>query len=252
MHRKRTPPTDPSNIANISQWSAMAPEQIAALDPDGDFEKRHLLNPTVLRMMGHLEGRRILDAGAGQGYFSRILARLGAIVTSVEPADALIAHSRLMESREPLRVNYVQDDLTVAKFEPVFDIVVANMVFLSIKEWKQALAACVDAIKPGGFLVFAVNHPCFEIAERRQLTTGPHLIVRDYLTERPMARPVATDFHRTLGTYLNSVLDVGLTIAEIAEPGLATSDATEPGAPETAQVLTKIPSFLVVKAQKRE
>lgn len=60
--------------------------------------------------------------------------------------------------------------------------------------------------------MLAVDHPCFEIAERRQLTTDPHLIVRDYLTERPMVRPVATDFHRTLGTYLNSVLAAGLTI----------------------------------------
>lgn len=149
MDRESTPPAAPSNIENISAWSAMAPDQIAGLDPDGDFTKRHLLNPTVLRMIGDTEGRRILDAGAGQGYLSRILARRGAVVTSVEPAEALIAHSRLMESRQPLGVDYVRDDLTVAEFEPVFDVVVSSMVFLSIMEWERALAACVGAVKPG-------------------------------------------------------------------------------------------------------
>lgn len=228
----------------------MAPDQITALDPDGDFTKRHLLNPTVLRMIGEIEGRRILDVGAGQGNLSRILARLGAIVTSVEPAGALIAHSRLMESREPLGVDYVQDDLTLAEFEPVSDVVVANMVFLSIMEWERALAACVGAIKPGGLLVFAVDHPCFETAERHQLTTDPYLVVRDYLTERPIVRPVATDFHRTLSTYINAVVASGMTVTEIAEPGLPPAEAAGPGAPETARILTKVPSFLVVRAEK--
>ncbi len=243
-------PAIPSNTENIAHWSAIAPEQLAALDPEGDFTKRYLLNPTVLRMIGDATGRRILDAGAGQGYFSRLLARRGAVVTSVEPADALIAHSRLMESREPLGIEYVQADLTVAEFEPVFDMVVSNMVFLSINDWTRALTACAGAVKPGGFLVFAVDHPCFETAERRELTTDPHIVVRDYLTERPLVRPVATDFHRTLSTYLHAVVAAGLRITELAEPGLAASDAAEPGAPDTARLLTTVPNFLVVKAEK--
>lgn len=102
----------PSNQENISHWSAIPCAQLAALDPDGDFAKRHLLNPTVFDMIGDAAGRRVLDAGAGQGYFSRLLARRGAAVTSVEPADALIAHSRRLHEKDPLDVHYVQADLT--------------------------------------------------------------------------------------------------------------------------------------------
>lgn len=242
--------TVPSNAENIARWSALAPEWIAALDPAGDFTKEHLLNPTVLRLVGDVAGRRVLDAGAGQGYFSRILARRGAIVTSVEPAPAFIAHSRLLESREPLGVDYVQDDLTTATIEPVFDVVVSNMVLLSIHDWEQALAACVGALRPGGVFVFAVDHPCFETADRRELTHDPQLIVRDYLTERPMVRPVATDFHRTLSTYVNVVTATGLHITELAEPGLPASEAAAPDAPESAQILTKVPNLLVIRCEK--
>jgi 2-polyprenyl-3-methyl-5-hydroxy-6-metoxy-1,4-benzoquinol methylase len=240
----------PSNQENISHWSAIPPAQLAALDPEGDFAKRHLLNPTVFNMIGDVAGRRILDAGAGQGYFSRLLARLGAVVTSVDPADPLIAHSRRLQEQDPLDVNYVLADLTEITFEPVFDVVIANMVFLSIHDWTRALDTCADALRSGGMLVFSVDHPCFEIAEWRPSPTDPQVIVRDYLTERPLARPVATDFHRTVSTYLNAVVAAGLVVSEIAEPGLGAADAAEPGAPASAELMTKVSNFLVVKAGK--
>jgi len=228
----------------------MGREQIAALDPEGDFAKKHLLNPTVLQLVGDVAGRKVLDAGAGQGYFSRILANRGAIVTSVEPATTLIEHSRHLESQRPLGVDYVQSDLTTASFDPVFDVVVANMVFLSVHDWTRALAACISALRPGGTLVFAVEHPCFETAELRDRTTDPHLVVRDYLTERPMTRPVATDFHRTLSTYINGVLAAGLTVSRLVEPGLSRAEATTPAAPETARILCTVPNFLVLRCEK--
>ena len=121
--------------------SAIEREPIAALSPEGDVAKKHLLYPTVQQLVGDVAIRKILDAGAGQGYFSRILANRGAIVTSVEPATTLIEHSRHLESQQPLGVDYVQSDLTTASFDPVFDAVLANMVFLSVHDWTRALDA---------------------------------------------------------------------------------------------------------------
>ncbi len=41
-----------------------------------------------------MRGRRVLDAGCGNGYFSRMLAGRGAEVTGVEPAESLISFAR--------------------------------------------------------------------------------------------------------------------------------------------------------------
>lgn len=83
-----TPVTDADRDKDaIAAWSAMSVEAMAALDPEGDFGKQHLLNPTVFRMLGDVAGRRILDAGCGQGYFSRLLAARKAPVVALEPAD---------------------------------------------------------------------------------------------------------------------------------------------------------------------
>ena len=250
MVSDEVPPVVPSNKDNIALWSAIPPARLAAMDPEGDFGKRHVLNRALFDLIGDPAGLRILDAGAGQGYLSRLLARRGGVVTSLEPADALIAHSRRLQEQEPLDVEYVQGDLTELTIAPEFDLVVASMVFLAIRDWTRALAACAAALRPGGVLVFSVNHPCFETGAWHPSADDPHVAVRDYLTERPLARPVATDFHRTLATYLNAVVAAGLVITGVAEPGLDPALVADPSAPDTAALLTTVPDFLVVRAQR--
>lgn len=48
-----------------------------------------------------------------------------------------------MEERLQQGIDVRQVDLTDASFEPVFDAVVANMVFLSIPNWEAAMETCV-------------------------------------------------------------------------------------------------------------
>ena len=67
---------------------------------DGDGEPRWMLQPMVIaRIIQALEvvpGSRVLDVGAGYGYASEILARLGAHVTALESDEALAAQARRM------------------------------------------------------------------------------------------------------------------------------------------------------------
>ncbi|GAA1678913.1 hypothetical protein GCM10009745_23290 [Kribbella yunnanensis] len=63
-----------SNSEAIAAWSAMPTDAIEAYDDQGDFPKRHLMNGNLLRMLGPVDGRKVLDAGSGEGYLSRLLA----------------------------------------------------------------------------------------------------------------------------------------------------------------------------------
>jgi len=62
-------------------------------------------------MLGNLPGLRVLDAGCGNGYLSRMLAGRGAQVTSVEPGQALFGFATEQEAAAPLGIRYVQADL---------------------------------------------------------------------------------------------------------------------------------------------
>jgi SAM-dependent methyltransferase len=241
----------PSEDECIAQWGQMSRSALAELDPDGGFEKRLLLNPAILRMLGDVAGKRVLDAGSGQGYFSRMLAERGARVVSVEPAESLFQYSAKREAELRQGIHLIQADLTTVDLPAEFDAVVANMVFLAIPRWERALQATIGALRPGGQLIFSVDHPCFEgIGQNWSADHGIKII--DYLTEYAMPRRHATDFHRPVSTYLNAVINNGGTITEVAEPRLDPSLVGAPGAPDGAVALTRIPNFLIVSARKHQ
>jgi SAM-dependent methyltransferase len=212
---------------------------------------RHLLNPAVLRILGDVAGKRVLDAGSGQGYFSRMLAERDARVVSLEPAQSLFKYSVEREAELRQGIHLIQADLTTVHLPVEFDAVVANMVFLAIPRWELALQATMGALRPGGQLIFSVDHPCFEGIDQNW-STDHSLKITDYLTEYAMPRRHATDFHRPVSTYLNAVINNGGTITEIAEPRLDPSLVGAPGAPDGAEALTHIPNFLIVSARKHQ
>ncbi|MFD8823702.1 class I SAM-dependent methyltransferase [Streptomyces sp. NPDC059605] len=244
-------PAYPSNEAAIQRWNGFPREAMEAMDPDGDFAKRHLVNPVLLRMLGDLRGRSVLDAGCGQGYFSRMLAGRGARVTAVEPTDAMLGYAR--EREEVLRqgIRYVQADLArLPERIGGFDAVVCSMVLASVPDWKPAMRACVRAVRPGGLFVFSVNHPAFEQLLTTWRTHGAHRSDR-YLEEYEIPQPYASDFHRPLSAYLNELASLGCRLRELAEPGL------DPGAAEEARPTTPgiesyvhLPNFLIVAAER--
>jgi len=51
---------------------------------ENDLNRCDLLDPVILQILEDVKGKTILDAGCGDGYLSRKLARLGASVTGVD------------------------------------------------------------------------------------------------------------------------------------------------------------------------
>jgi SAM-dependent methyltransferase len=128
-----------------------------------------------------------------------------------------------------------------------FDACVAHMVLCAIPDWTGALRACVEALRPGGLLVFSVIHPCFERLARTWREHGQYRL-SDYFDEYEIAGPYASDFHRPLSAYLNEVAALGCRLREIAEPRLDPAAVREGG--PGAEAYVRLPNFLVVAAER--
>lgn len=238
-----------TNAEAIAAWSAMPTEAVDAYDDQGDFPKRHLMNENLLRMLGPVEGRKVLDAGSGEGYFSRLLAGRGAEVIGVEPADALLARARRVEQQRGQGIKYVQADLSsLPDVGQPFDAVVCSMVLLAVPAWQAAMAACVDALKPGGRFVFSITHPAFENLFETWREHGCYQLDR-YLDEYEMPGPYATDFHRPLSAYLNEAIRLGCRITEVCEPGLDPQVADESRI-DGIESYVALPNFLIISAER--
>jgi 2-polyprenyl-3-methyl-5-hydroxy-6-metoxy-1,4-benzoquinol methylase len=240
-----------TNEAAIRQWNTAATHQVMeATAEDGDFAKRHLVNPVLLRMLGDLRGRRVLDAGCGNGYLSRMLAARGAQVVGVEPTDRMVAFCREKEGELKQGVRYVQADLArLSGLDGQFDAVVCSMVLMAIPDWRSAMRACVAALRPRGLFVFSLVHPAFEGLWGTWREHGEYR-VRRYLEEYEVPGPAAVDFHRPISTYLNGLTSLGCRLRDFIEPGLdptvaAHAQSETPG----IDAYVHLPNFLIVAAE---
>lgn len=168
------PTVDPAEIA---RFSALADQW---WDADGPMRPLHRLNPVRLGFIKDqlcarfrhedgssrekndphaLSGLTILDIGCGAGLVSEPLARMGAIVTGIDPADESIAAARHHATLSDLSIDYraTTAESLVAAGE-TFDAVLALEVVEHVSNVPLFVASCAALTRPGGlFIASTIN-----------------------------------------------------------------------------------------------
>ena len=230
----------------IQGWSRASPEVVASFGEEGDVTRRHLLNSAIFSLVGTVAGKRVLDAGCGQGYLARLLANKGAAVTGVEPSDPWYTYAVEREQAEPLGIRYVQADLSTWVTRPhAFDCVIANMVLMDIPDYLPALRTCIRALKRKGSLIVSLLHPCFE-EPGSAWQAKRYVEVRDYFQERAIQQTYGHFIHRPLSTYLNSIIQEGCVLQKVLEPQLDEAVAHQ----YHAERYWHVPGYVVIHAVK--
>ena len=79
----------------------------------GPGQTRNLiLDGPHLQLLGEVRGKRILDAGCGEGRFARMLAERGAAVTAIDLSRRMLELARAHEAKARLGIEYVQMSMT--------------------------------------------------------------------------------------------------------------------------------------------
>lgn len=128
-----------------------------------------LQHALVLRLIGDVTGRSVLDVGCGDGKLAVELARRGAHVTAVDVSPAMIEAARTRAAAAGVRL-----DLRLAATQALpfaasqFDIVTAITILCFVADAKPAFAEIARVLKPGGRLVIGeLNRWSTWAAERR-------------------------------------------------------------------------------------
>lgn len=212
------------------------------------------LFPTVESLLGEIAGRRVCDLACGQGRVARYLAELGARVTAIDLSAKLLAIARQHEAIEPRGITYLEDDaqsLTQVA-EGAFDGVLCHMALMDIPELAPTLQSVARVLRPGGWFVFSIIHPCYNSPPSGEMATAAGWVrtVSGYWDEgywRSATRPGPPgkigSYHRTLSTYVDALTDAGLVPERMREPR-ATGAAAE-----ARPVWAEAPAFLVVRCR---
>lgn len=212
--------------------------------------------PQLLELVGEVQGQRICDLACGQGWIARELARRGASVTGVDLSDDLLALARRYEEQEPMGIVYLRDDAQNAHIlaDSSFDGCVCVLALMLMSDLKAAFQSIRRILKPGGWLVFVITHPCFEVPGAQWIPTPEGTVghgvraVSGYFNERfwmssgDGVRSRVGEYHRMLSTYLNTLVAAEFALERMVEP-IATGKRAEqvPGNRE-------VPVLLLVRA----
>jgi ubiquinone/menaquinone biosynthesis C-methylase UbiE len=248
------------------QWESNAKSFTELISNQGTPHHREILNPCVEQLLGNVKGKKLLDAGCGEGYLTRYYAQRGANATGVDISEELIKISRNLTEEAKIDASFqVGDICNLDLQDDKFDLILCNLVLLNIPCFNDALTEFYRILKSGGVLVFSIVHPAFnfygpgswEMGEKDTQTRrrkGLYFKVDHYFEEKEYQRywrsrqgekfPVPFSFfHRTLSTYYNSLIACGFIVTDLAEPKPVSDN-------EFFERERRIPFFLVFKARK--
>ena len=206
---------------------------------------------TLLSLVGEVRGLDLCDLSCGQGVVAREVARRGAAsVCGMDLSSKLLAIARKEEQKEPLGIVYVHEDArSLTSFsDALFDGVLCNLALMDIADVPATAHAIHRILRPGGWLVFSILHPCAPVTSAEGgLQQRPLSYFEEglWFSGNPLSvRGRVGSYHRTVSTYLQSFLNVGLTLEQIREPQATGSIA------ERIPAYTEVPVALLARLRK--
>lgn len=161
--RPRSATVDPAEVA---RFAALADEW---WNLSGKMAPLHKFNPVRLafirdqasaqfsrdpKRLDCLSGLKILDIGCGGGIVSEPLAKLGANVTGIDPAEENITAAKLHAEKSDLAIGYLATTVEeIAARSETFDVVIASEVVEHVADLDLFIGCAAKAVKPGGLLI---------------------------------------------------------------------------------------------------
>ena len=212
----------------FERYSAMD-RSTGGLDRAGEW-------PAFKALLPDFRGKRVLDLGCGFGWHCRYARANGATaVTGIDLSERMLDRAR--EATDDPAVTYVRAAIEDIAFGPdAFDVVLSSLAFHYVERFDLVCRKVHDCLASGGDFVFSAEHPIFTARAEQDWWTGPagerlHWPVDGYLLEGPrrtawLAEDVVK-YHRTVATYVDTVIDAGFVPRRIVEPGPPRGDAGE-------------------------
>lgn len=204
----------------------------------------HNLAHRLLEMAGDVAGKKVLDAGCGEGHVARLFARHGAEVVAVDISPRLLHLARTFQEQHANEIEFIQADLAqgLPSHRAAFDLAISNMVLDDCHDHTAVLAAIANTLKPTGRLLASLNNP-YALVPRGK--------VDDYFASGPLTQTFGTEraeyevpfYYRTFEQWVTAFRQVGFLLRAVVD---VPPDPSDPHLPDDA-----VPKIMLLDLVRR-
>ncbi len=268
MQRKKVSPKKSASATskpkgNETSWGHVANWYHRHVSESDDTYHEKVIKPNLLRVLGDVKGKQVLDVACGQGFFSRALEKEGSRVTGADIAPELI---EIAKKLGPASITYLAAPASRMPLpDETFDAAVCVLALQNIKDLPGALAQVSHLLKKGGTFAIVLNHPAFRIPRHSQWGFDADAGIQFRRTDRylsessyqiqmhPGSDPGATtlSYHRPLQLYMKELAKHGFVLAGIEEWLSHRVSEKGPRAEAEDRARKEFPLFLMLNARKQ-
>lgn len=236
------------------EWDSIAAEYDKKI-VRGDFFRNKILDGALIRNIGEVKNKTLLDLGCGQGYLSEIITLTETKMVGIDISKTMIkiANKRYKKNEVSFVVGNIEKKLPFE--ENIFDITVSNMVFMDIENPKKSIKEVVRVTKNGGAFILSILHPLFTSGTIHKpikdfiLHKSPSFLMKDYKKEKKIMWKIlntskkTTVFHRPIEFYIQLLLNQNISLLNFEEltlPEIYNKNGFQ-------KLLHSIPMFLIIK-----
>lgn len=179
------------------------------------------------KMLPDFHGKRVLDLGCGYGWHCRYAADHGATeVIGIDASTKMIQQAKSMTDQPQIHYQ-VMDMMAIGQLPGHFDVVISSLAIHYVADYDVLVKLIHDKLTSAGKLIMSVEHPIFTAEGHEEWILDDngqpqYWPVDHYFDESKritdfLGHPVQK-YHRTLTTYLNTLLNNGFNLDQIIEP----------------------------------
>jgi len=234
------------NARSFTAWPAWDDSSLDAVQYGPDI-------PTEanLRLLGPLEGKRVLELGCGGGPMTVAMAKQGARVIAVDESAQQVGHARRLAEHEEVKIELHHGDLADLAF------VRADTVDAAISVYSLGAVADLDRVfrqvhrvlRSEAPLVISLPHPIFRAMDR---SSEPPSLQRSYFDRVPVPWSVGedsgNDYPLTISDLFTSLTRANFRVDAVLEPEPAKAGHRSS---YWTEVMRWVPATLIVRARKQ-
>lgn len=220
------------NILDTStSWGAVSLWYEKELQKEDTYQNKVIL-PNLLRNIGNIKGKKVVDIGSGEGFFSREFVKIGASVTGVDVSSELIYIAKNKDTKSKYFVSESHKLKSVTKEK--FDVAVCVLAIQNIDKVKETFKEVSSVLKDSGKFLLVINHPSFRNPKKTDWSYDEDNIrqfrkVYEYMSESKVKidmtpgeknkykKKTTVSFHRPLQFYIKAAKDAEMQMSSLEE-----------------------------------